>query len=341
MFKHLLSGILFISLLFMFGCSDDGDSTPGGGGGSGTGPYTVSFNLNGGVGNATIVNQTVASGQTATRPASNPTRNGYVFDNWYTSQTGGSIYNFSNQIMANITIWARWTQSSGGGLQDGATRTINGIEVVFVSAGTFTQGAGAPDGWGIVERQVTLTQGFWISKYPVTQAQYQAVMGENPSFFSGRPNNPVEQVNWFDAVAFAEAVGGRLPTEADWEFAARGGNRSQGFIYSGSNDLNEVGWFWENSDGETKPVGQKLPNELGIYDMSGNVWEWTSDWWSNFGTASVTDPTGPNTGSGRVVRGGSWFNNAEGCRVANRGHVNPESGGGFLGFRVAFAPNSN
>ncbi|MCL2845823.1 MAG: formylglycine-generating enzyme family protein [Chitinivibrionia bacterium] len=268
MFKHLLSGILFISLLFLLGCSDDGNSTSGGGG--------------------------------------------------------------------------------GGGLQDGATKTITAggtsIEVAFVSAGTFTMGDREianiwpnVNGWGEVERQVMLTQGFWISKYPITQAQYQAVIGTNPSFFSGNPNNPVESVNWFNAVAFAEAVGGRLPTEAEWEFAARGGNRSQGFIYSGSNNLSEVGWFWENIPTEgTQPVGLLKPNELGIYDMSGNVWEWTSDWWSNFGTASVVDPTGPITGSNRVLRGGSWFIFAELCRVASRYSYFPDYRWNYFGFRVVF-----
>jgi len=239
--------------------------------------------------------------------------------------------------------------SGGGGcdLQDGATKTITAggtsIEVVFVSAGTFTMGDReianvwiTANGWGEVERQVMLTQGFWISKYPVTQAQYQAVMGENPSFFSGRPNNPVEQVSWFEAVAFAEAVGGRLPTEAEWEFAARGGNKNQGFIYSGSNDLNEVGWFLGNS---TQPVGQKKPNELGIYDMSGNVWEWTSDWYENFSTASVTNPTGPNTGSGRVIRGGGWNAETGLCRVSHRTFDAPHSRWSFDGFRVVFAHN--
>jgi len=262
-------------------------------------------------------------------------------------------------VFATSVFWTGCSDGGGGGggggLQDGATKTITAggtsIEVVFVSAGTFSMGDRdlisvfqdlwdeTPNGWGEVERQVILTQGFWISKYPITQAQYQAVMGTNPSFFSGRPNNPVESVNWFDAVAFSESVGGRLPTEAEWEFAARGGNRSQGFIYSGSNNLSEVGWFWENSDWETKPVGQKLPNELGIYDMSGNVWEWTSDWWSNFGTASVTSPTGPNTGSDRVIRGGGWDYDAEICRVAIRGIDFPDLRWLNYGFRVAFAPN--
>jgi formylglycine-generating enzyme required for sulfatase activity len=233
---------------------------------------------------------------------------------------------------------------------DGDTSTITigntSIEVVFVSAGTFTMGDRAmrtvlsnADGHGEVERQVTLTRGFWISKYPITQAQYQAVMGNNPSHFSGRLNNPVENVDWFNAVAFAKAVGGRLLTEAEWEFAARGGNRSRGFIYSGSDNLREVGWFGENSGGGTQPVGQKKPNELGLYDMSGNVWEWTSNWYENFGMASVRNPAGPNTGTYRVLRGGSWHVTAGHCRVAARLDAYPEYGWTSGGFRVAFSLN--
>jgi formylglycine-generating enzyme required for sulfatase activity len=306
----------------------------------------VNFNLNRGVGNSNTNNQSVSHGATATRPATNPTRGKWLFDDWYTAQTGGEVFDFDTPITENTMIWARWE------LSDGVDSVINGIEVIFVGAGTFTQG-GADFG-NSVSREVELTQGFWIGKYPITQAQYFAVMGTNPSFFRGglatnvapvsTANNPVEQVSWNDinaADGFLERVGGRLPTEAEWEFAARGGNLSEGFIYSGSNNLSEVGWFWENSNYSTQPVGQKLPNELGIYDMSGNVSEWTSDWWSNFGTTAVTDPTGPSTGSLRVLRGGSWSSLAGNCLVAYRYSDFPESRGGGIGFRVAFAPNSN
>jgi len=216
------------------------------------------------------------------------------------------------------------------------------IVVVFVSAGTFRQGVGAPSSWSTVERQVTLTRGFWIGKYPVIQAQYQAVMGNNPSHFSGHPNNPVERVSWYDAVDFASRIGGRLPTKAEWEFAARGGNRSRGFIYSGSNNLNEVGWFWDNwgrVNERTNVVGLLAPNELGIHDMSGNILEWVSDWSGGIGTASITDPAGPNTGSHRVMRGGNWRAAAETCRVVYQVSGNPEFRWNDCGFRVAFAPN--
>jgi len=236
---------------------------------------------------------------------------------------------------------------------DGEQRTINvsgvDIDVIFVAPGTFRMGVGAPSGRSIVQRYVTLTRGFWISRTPITQAQYQAVMGNNPSNFSGNPNNPVEQVTWYNANDFAQRVGGRLPTEAEWEFAARGGNFSQGFIFSGSNTLREVGWYSGNSNKRTQPVGQLRANELGIHDMSGNVWEWIADWWGSITTAAVTDPTGPNSGSDRVVRGGGWHGNvrisvnrvawdssAEDARVANRINGNPSRALDFSGFRIVF-----
>jgi len=221
---------------------------------------------------------------------------------------------------------------------DGEERTINvggiSIDVIFVAAGTFTQG-GFNFG-NSVSRQVTLTRGFWIGKYPVTQAQYQAVMGNNPSHFGGRPNNPVESVNWHNATEFASRVGGRLPTEAEWEFAAKGGNKSQGFIYSGSDNADEVAWFVDNSSSSTQAVGQKLPNELGIYDMSGNVFEWIGDWLANFDATAVTDPTGPLSGANRMMRGGSWFGRATLCRVAVRYDNDPSYDWRNTGFRVVF-----
>jgi formylglycine-generating enzyme required for sulfatase activity len=247
----------------------------------------------------------------------------------------------------------RRNSNNGGNDQSGAVRIIQrggiSIEVVFVGAGSFIMGDSdltsvieellgvTPNGWGEIERRVTLRQGFWISKYPITQAQYETVMGNNPSGFTGNPNNPVENVTWFNAVAFAEAVSGRLPTEAEFEFAARGGNKSQSFIYSGSNDLNAVGWYRDNIPTfGTQPVGQKKANELGIHDMSGNVGEWTSDWYDNFSSASVVDPTGPYTGSFRVIRGGSWAFSADECRVAVRNHGTPSNRWRLVGFRVVF-----
>jgi formylglycine-generating enzyme required for sulfatase activity len=230
---------------------------------------------------------------------------------------------------AVITAGMLTACSDGGGNNHGNGNNNIEIQRVLVEAGSFKTEDGTT---------VTLTEDFYISKYPVTQAQYRVVMGNNPSWFSG-DNKPVEGVSWYDAVSFCEAVGGFLPTEAQWEFAARGGNNSNGYIYSGSNNLDEVGWYWSNSSSGTKDVGQKKPNELGIYDMSGNVWEWCSDWYGSY-PGTVTDPTGPSSGSNRVIRGGSWGNSEEFCRVSDRSHGDPGfCNSYFLGFRAAFPRN--
>jgi len=222
-------------------------------------------------------------------------------------------------------------------------KTINGIECVLVKAGTFNMGSHQRE--IAVHHQddemlhkVTLTKDYWISKCQITKAQYKTVIGSNPSDSAIGDNYPVNMVDWNEAVAFCNAVGGRLPTEAEWEFAARGGKLSKGYIYSGSNDLNAVAWYIANSGGTTHPVGQKAPNELGIYDMSGNVWEWCSDWYGEtyYNSGSQTDPTGPGSGSYRVFRGGSWDFDALSCRVADRYCYLPSFRDGSLGFRVVF-----
>ena len=230
--------------------------------------------------------------------------------------------------------------NNGGGVADtesGKDTTINGIACILVKAGKFTMGV--DDYWNYTTHQVTLTQDYWIGKYEVTQAQYRAVTGNNPSYFSGKDNNPVESVTWTQANAFAQAVGGRLLTEAEWEFAARGGNKSQGYIYSGSNTIGDVAWYYANSNYETKQVGLKQPNELGIYDMSGNVWEWCSDWYSDYSSGAVTDPIGPSSGSSKILRGGDWGSGEQICRVAYRDYLNPSYSSDGLGFRVAFPRN--
>ena len=201
--------------------------------------------------------------------------------------------------------------------------------------------------------KVTLSS-FYVGKYEVTQGIWKAVMGGNPSdTFSGRygvgDDYPVYYVNWNDVMKFIAALNAktgknyRLPTEAEWEFAARGGNKSKGYMYSGSDSLGDVTWYrdgnrtYGTSAFGTKPVGTKAPNELGVYDMSGNVWEWVSDWYGykTYASSPVTNPTGPKKGTCRVIRGGSW---ATGWgRVSNR-NCDPQSRSGRyfrLGFRLA------
>jgi formylglycine-generating enzyme required for sulfatase activity len=218
-------------------------------------------------------------------------------------------------------------------------------EMVYVEGGTFTMGCTSEQGGDCEDDEkpahsVTV-RSFQIGKYEVTQAQWKAIMGDNPSGFKG-DKLPVETVSWDDVQEFIsrlnKATGKkyRLPTEAEWEYAARGGNSSKGYKYSGSNNLGEVAWFDDNSGDRTHPAGTKKANELGIYDMSGNVWEWCQDWFGNYSASSQQNPTGASTGSKRVFRGGSLKCNAVNCRVAIRGFDGSRPGyrRDSLGFRV-------
>ncbi|MCC6281804.1 MAG: formylglycine-generating enzyme family protein [Saprospiraceae bacterium] len=193
--------------------------------------------------------------------------------------------------------------------------------------------------------RVQLTS-FEMSKFEVTQEQWQAVMGSNPSRFKDCNKCPVESVSWNDVQTFLtklNALSGkkyRLPTEAEWEYAARGGSKSRNFKYAGSNKLDEVGWYDDNSGSKTHPVGSKKSNELGLYDMSGNVWEWCSDWSGEYYLGKITpvNPQGAEKGSLRVFRGGSWYRPARYCRAALRNYAAPDFRAFNLGFRLVLAP---
>jgi len=182
---------------------------------------------------------------------------------------------------------------------------------------------------------------FYIGKYEVTQKQWVEIMGSNPSYFKG-DNRPVENVSWNDVQEFIrklnEKTGGnfRLPTEAEWEYAARGGNKSRGYKYSGSNNVGEVAWYWNNSGKKTHPVGTKKPNELGIYDMSGNVWEWCADWYDKnyYQNSPRNNPKGPASGSSRVLRGGSWVHDENYLRCSDRYYFTPNFRSYIIGFRL-------
>ena len=224
--------------------------------------------------------------------------------------------------------------------------------MIAVAGGTFTMGATSeqknPDSNEKPKHKVTLSD-YYIGETEVTQELWTVVMGSNPSEFTGNMQRPVEKVSWDDCQTFIRELNAltganfRLPTEAEWEFAARGGRNSRGYQYSGSSNLGAVAWYHDNSSGTTHPVKTKSPNELGIYDMSGNVYEWCQDWYGDYSSSSQTNPTGPGTGSTRVHRGGGWYNFARGswydnaryCRSANRDGRASGGRSSSLGLRLA------
>jgi len=300
-------------------------------------------------------------------------KTGYTFNgvpaNFFTAAGADSVRNDANSGVVTAVFPA-------------TVETIvssTGIVMVRVPGGSFQMGN--PDTSD--ERPVhtvTLT-GFYMGKYPVTQAQYQSVMGSNPSYFSSDPasgevqeNRPVECVSWYDAIEFCNALsikeglspyytidevnkdpnntngwddmkwtvtcnsmanGYRLPTEAQWEYAAKGGNGTPGnYTYAGSNTVGDVAWYYNNSNNMTHEVGKKQPNGLGIYDMSGNVWEWCWDWYKGYSSGAQTDPQGAASGDYRVLRGGSWNSNASRARSVYRIDYSPSSRYYNLGFRL-------
>ena len=225
--------------------------------------------------------------------------------------------------------------------------TVNGVTFTMerVKKGTFTMGA-TSEQTGAANHEkpthnVTLTKSYYLGTYEVTQELYQAVMGSNPSYYKGN-KKPVTDVSWNNCQTFITKLNSltgltfRLPTEAEWEFAARGGNETKGYLYSGSNNIGDVAYYGKSSGGPTE-VGEYNPNELGIYDMSGNVWEWCQDWYGSYSSGSQTDSTGPTSGSDRVLRGGSWFFIAAGCRVARRYNHTPTYADNSIGFRLALS----
>ena len=220
------------------------------------------------------------------------------------------------------------------------------IEMVKVEAGTFMMGATSemknPYDDEKPVHQVTLTNDYYMGKYEVTQALWQVVMGKNPSYFKG-DNLPVNYVRWKDCQRFISKLNSmtgrkfRLPTEAEWEYAARGGKKSRGYQYSGSSNISDVAWYDGNSGDKTHPVGTKQANELGIYDMTGNVLEWCQDWYGSYYSSSQTNPTGSDSGSVRVSRGGGWNCNASYCRLSVRFYYTPDFRLDILGLRLALS----
>ena len=219
---------------------------------------------------------------------------------------------------------------------------VNGVafNMIPVKGGTFTMGTDEGYWMEGPSHQVTLSD-YAIGETEVTQALWQAVMEENPSYNEGNLQLPVENITWDDCQTFISKLNQltgmnfRLPTEAEWEFAAYGGVESLHTMYAGSDVIDEVGWYAENSENETHLVASKFPNELGLYDMTGNVWEWCQDWFSDYSTETHFNPTGPSYGTNRVIRGGSFYNDARYCRIYYRGYDLPIAHGKKLGLRLA------
>jgi formylglycine-generating enzyme required for sulfatase activity len=228
--------------------------------------------------------------------------------------------------------------------------------LAWIPPGQFTMGS--PDSerdrydWEGPQTQVTISQGFWMSKYEVTQGNYQAVMGSNPSYFTGDLQCPVEQVTWFAAVDYCakltvrERAAGRLPvgyvyrlpTEAEWEYACRAGTTTRFYYGDDYTDLGQYAWYAGNSGYKPYPVGLKRPNKWGLYDMYGNVWEWCLDWFGTYPGGSATNPVGPDSGSFRVYRGGGWRSGGKHCRSAFRPNTATDDRGYALGLRPVLAP---
>jgi hypothetical protein len=259
-----------------------------------------------------------------------------------TSFTANSLLNKTKYY------WKIEAEDGNGGVTSSVIDSFTVIifDLVNVESGTFTMGCTSDQGGDCdsderPSHSVTLSA-YSIGKYEVTQAQWVSVMGSNPSSFTSPACNdcPVEQVSWDDIQTFISKLNTktgksyRLPTEAEWEYVARGGKKSAGYKYSGSNDVGSVAWYYVNSSNKTHSIGTKTANELGIYDMSGNVLEWCSDWYDSYTSTSVTNPTGPSTGSNRVLRGGSWLSSAVNVRVSTRYSTYPSATNRYIGFRL-------
>ena len=283
-------------------------------------------------------------------------KDGYATDRKTVSISEGQTASITGTLASNAVASSSSNTSgysSGSSSMASGSNTISipvkdgiSIEMVKVEAGTFMMGATSemknPNSDEKPVHQVTLTNDYYMGKYEVTQALWEAVMGSNPSNFKG-DNLPVETVSWNDCLGFISKLNSmtgrkfRLPTEAEWEYAARGGKKSRGYQYSGRSKISNVAWYDGNSGSWTHPVGTKQANELGIFDMTGNVWEWCQDWYGSYSSSSQTNPTGDTSGSFRVSRGGSWFNDAGFCRSSYRFTSTPDGRRFNLGLRLALS----
>ena len=287
-------------------------------------------------------------------------KDGYATDRKSVSISEGQTASITGTLASNAVASSSSNTlgySSGSSSMASGSNTISipvkdgiSIDMVKVEAGTFMMGATSemkdsyddPDSDEKPVHQVALTNDYYMGKYEVPQALWEAVMGSNPSKYKG-DNLPVEKVSWNDCQEFISKLNSltgrkfRLPTEAEWEYAARGGKKSRGYQYSGNSNISDVAWYDGNSGSKPHPVGTKQANELGIYDMSGNVYEWCSDWYGSYSSSSQTNPTGADSGSSRVYRGGSWIYIAWLCRLSYRAGNTPGYRSYGLGLRLALS----
>ena len=278
-------------------------------------------------------------------------KDGYTTDKKSVTISEGQTMSISGTLSSNTASSSNGYASSSSlssGNNEIAIPVKNGIfiDMVKVKASTFKMGATSEmqNPWDDEKpvREVILTNDYYIGKYEVTQSLWQAVMGTNPSYFKG-DNLPVEQVSWDNCLEFISKLNSltgrkfRLPTEAEWEYAARGGKKSRGYQYSGSFNISDVAWYNGNSGNKIHPVGMKQANELGVYDMSGNVNEWCQDWYGSYVSSSQTNPLGANSGSFRVCRGGSWYFGTVNCRSSFRSRSNPDTRSRYIGFRLVLS----
>lgn len=259
---------------------------------------------------------------------------------------GKTLYwNVLQEFPRGLDAEFKWDLSAGGGKV--FTDKTTGMDFIFVKGGCFQMGDVFGDGFDY-EKPVheACVGNFYMGKYEVTQGQWKQVMGSNPSYFSSCGDGcPVENMSWNDAQTFIEKLNRssgkkyRLPTEAEWEYAARSGGKKEKWAGTTSeSSLGSYAWYSANSGSKTHPVGQKQPNGLGLYDMTGNVWEWCSDWYANYSSDRISNPVGASSGSDRVYRGGSWSNYARNARASDRHWSGPGDRGLHLGLRLVVPP---
>jgi formylglycine-generating enzyme required for sulfatase activity len=258
-----------------------------------------------------------------------PWESGYLISNFY-FQEGGKVVNNSTTTTEVVKPEPKKTTDLSG--------------MVYVEGGTFQMGSNEGGDDEKPAHSVTLSS-FYLSKYEVTVAEYrkfcqatQHAMPEKTPIWGWQDSHPMVYVTWEDAEAYCKWAGGRLPTEAEWEYAARGGNKSQGYQYAGANELDKVAWYTDNSGNKPHSVGEKLPNELGLYDMSGNVSEWCSDWSGAYSATAQTNPQGPTNGPYRCLRGGSWLTHDFSSKVLDRSLNEPRVCNQHYGFRLLVTP---